>query len=101
VVSALATSLEERVRDVVEIDLLRPAWMGDAACRGQGFDVWFPTDEIGPQADAARRVCAGCCVRDECLDYALDAPVRYGLWGGLATRERVALGRRRCRADGR
>lgn len=97
-VSALATSLEDRVLDVIDIDLLRPPWMGDAACRGLGFDVWFPTDEIGPQADAARRVCAGCRVRVECLDYALDAPVRYGLWGGLSTRERAALARRRYRA---
>ena len=91
----LAVSLEDCVRDVVEIDLLRPGWMHEAACRGQGFDAWFPTDEVGEEADAARRVCAGCQVRNECLDYALNCSIRHGLWGGLSPKERVALNRRR------
>jgi WhiB family transcriptional regulator, redox-sensing transcriptional regulator len=91
----LATSLEDCVRDVIEIDLLRPHWMHRAACRGQGFDAWFSTDEMEEEADAARRVCAGCPVRSECLDYALDGPIRHGLWGGLSPEERAALNRRR------
>ena len=91
----LATPLEDRVHDVIEIDLLRPHWMQKAACRGQGFDAWYPADEVGEEADAARRVCAGCRVRPECLDYALDAPIRHGLWGGLSSTERAALNRRR------
>ena len=91
----LAAPLEDCVRDVIEIDLLRPTWMREAACRGQGFDAWFPTDEVGEEADTARRVCAGCRVRPECLDYALDCSIRHGLWGGLSPRERAALNRRR------
>jgi WhiB family redox-sensing transcriptional regulator len=101
VIIELAAPLEDCVRDVVDIDLLRPRWMRDAACRGQGFDTWFPTDEVGEQAESARRVCGGCAVRAECLEYALEARVRHGLWGGLSTRERAALTRRRVpgRAD--
>ena len=91
----LATPLEDCVRDVVEVDLLRPRWMRQAACRGQGFDAWFSTDEVGEETDAARRVCAGCPVRTECLDYALDCSIRHGLWGGLSPSERAALNRRR------
>ncbi len=91
----LATPLEDCVRDVIEIDLLRPHWMRRAACRGQGFGTWFSTDEVGEEADAARRVCAGCAVRPECLDYALDCRIRYGLWGGHSPTERAALNRRR------
>ena len=34
---------------------IRPRWMRNAACRGQGFDPWFPADEVGEGADAARR----------------------------------------------
>jgi WhiB family redox-sensing transcriptional regulator len=91
----LATPLEDCVRDVIEVDLLRPRWMHHAACRGQGFDAWFSTDEEGEETDAARRVCAGCPVRPECLAYALDCSIRYGLWGGLSPTERAALNRRR------
>ena len=76
----LASSLEDCVRDVIEIDLLRPHWMGQAACRGEGFDAWFSPNEVGEEADAARQVCAGC---------------RHGLWGGLSPSERTALNRRR------
>ncbi len=90
----LAAPLEDCVRDVIEIDLLRPRWMGQAACRGQGFDAWFSTDEVGEETDAARRVCAGCPVRLECLDHALDGGIRHGLWGGLSPSERTALNRR-------
>ena len=81
--------------DVIEVDLLRPHWMQKAACRGQGFDAWFSADEVGEEADAARRVCAGCPVRLECLDYALGWSIRHGLWGGLSPKERAALKRRR------
>jgi WhiB family redox-sensing transcriptional regulator len=91
----LATPLEDCVHDVIEIDLLRPHWMGKAACRGLGFDAWFSTDEVGEEAEVARRICAGCPVRPECLDYALDCSIRHGLWGGLSPRERAALNRRR------
>jgi len=91
----LITPLEDCARDVIEIDLLRPRWMRNAACRGQGFDPWFPPTEIGEEADFARRVCSGCHVRPECLDYALAAGIRHGLWGGLSAKERAALARSR------
>ena len=81
--------------DLIDVDVLRPHWMQKAACRGQGFDAWFTIDEVGGEADAARQVCAGCPVRPECLDYALDGRIRHGLWGGLSPRERAALSRRR------
>jgi hypothetical protein len=87
----LIAPLEDSARDVIEIDLLRPRWMRNAACQGQGFDPWFPADEVGEDADAARRVCSGCRVRAECLDYAIVAGIRHGLWGGLSAKERAAL----------
>jgi WhiB family redox-sensing transcriptional regulator len=83
--------LEDCVRDVIEIDLLRPRWMRNAACRGQGFDPWFPIEEFSEEADVTRQVCSGCRVRPECLDYALAAGIRHGMWGGLSAQERAAL----------
>ena len=91
----LAAPLEDCVHDVIEIDLLRPRWMRNAACQGQGFDAWFAIDEVGEDMEAARSTCAGCPVRVECLDYALDCSIRHGLWGGLSPGERAALDRRR------
>ena|SRR2546423_4133272 len=85
------TPLGDSVRDDIEIDLLRPRWMRRAACRDQGFTAWFPTEEPSEEADAARHVCSGCGVRAECLDYALAAGIRHGLWGGLSAGERAAL----------
>ena len=73
------TSLEDTVRDVIEINLLRPRWMRRAACRDQGFDAWFPTEDYGEEADLGRQICSGCGVRPECLDYALAAGIRHGL----------------------
>jgi WhiB family transcriptional regulator, redox-sensing transcriptional regulator len=94
---ALATPLEDCVRDAVDIDLLRPRWMRRAACRGQGFDAWFPPGhDYGEEAEAGKLVCAACPVRAECLDYALDGRIRHGLWGGLTPMERRAFLRQRA-----
>lgn len=37
---------------------------------------------------AAKSVCYLCPVRRECLEYALAAGERWGVWGGLTTPER-------------
>ena len=39
----------------------------------------------------AKRICAGCGVREECLRAALDRHESYGIWGGLNEFERRAL----------
>ena len=36
----------------------------------------------------ARKICAGCEVRDECLEHAMSAPEKSGMWGGKSPRER-------------
>jgi len=40
---------------------------------------------------AAKRVCAACPVRQECLDYALRVREPFGIWGGLNETERRRL----------
>lgn len=39
----------------------------------------------------AKKVCLGCEVRAECLEYALGHDERFGIWGGLSERERRRL----------
>jgi len=36
----------------------------------------------------AKKVCAGCAVRENCLDYAVDYSLGYGIWAGMTPGER-------------
>lgn len=42
----------------------------------------------------ARSVCGPCPVRSDCLEYALIADERWGVWGGLTAPERERIRRR-------
>ena len=72
-------------------------WRELAACRGTDLEVFFP--ERGESAGPARQVCAGCPVRQACLDYAITNRIAYGVWGGLTERERRTLRSRWVRAS--
>ena len=78
-------------------------WRARAACRGTDPELFFPIgrDDVDrPEIDAAKEICAGCPVLDDCLDYALATHQPDGIWGGLTTSERQRLARRRARARG-
>ncbi len=62
------------------------SWREQAACRTVEPDVFFP--ERGESVAAAKRVCAGCPVRDECLEFAEETLQKFGVWGGLSERQR-------------
>ena len=64
-------------------------WMLQGACRTHPDVDFFPTDGAG--VAVARRVCARCPVRVQCLDYALSEGVTHGVWGGTSDRERQKL----------
>jgi WhiB family redox-sensing transcriptional regulator len=74
-------------------------WRELAACRGADLKVFFPGR--GESAGPARRVCAACPVRQQCLDYAITNRISHGIWGGLTERERRALQSRWVRASRR
>jgi WhiB family redox-sensing transcriptional regulator len=75
----------------------RTDWFDDAACRGADTGIFFPASEA--DAGAAKRLCATCPVRDECLEHALEmSPAPEGVWGGLTRTERHRLTRRRQKA---
>ena len=42
---------------------------------------------------AALAICAGCSVRKECLQHALDNDERFGVWGGTTERQRRLMAR--------
>ncbi len=65
-------------------------WKAEGACRDHDPDVFFP--DRGEDTDTAKRICAACTVRRECLTYAITAPrERNGIWGGTSGRERRKL----------
>lgn len=61
-------------------------WRRKAACAGGPAGMFF-SDRHDDQ-DAARKICLGCPVRHECLEYALALPEPFGIWGGTFERER-------------
>jgi hypothetical protein len=63
------------------------------------LELFFP--ERGESARPARQVCAGCPVRQPCLDYAITNRISHGIWGGLTERERRALRSRWVRTSRR
>jgi len=75
-------------------------WTEQAACATSDLppDAWFPnTTHRKRQTQLALRVCAGCPVRQHCLDYALgesraSRPL-FGVWGGTTYHQRTAMTR--------
>lgn len=66
-------------------------WQDRALCAQTDPEAFFP--EKGGSTRDAKRVCATCEVRAECLDYALAHDERFGIWGGLSNLERRRLRR--------
>lgn len=72
-------------------------WRHHAACRDEDPDLFFPTGStapIGLELDRAKAVCAGCPVRQPCLQWAVLHDQPGGVWGGLTESERGVLRRR-------
>jgi WhiB family redox-sensing transcriptional regulator len=68
------------------------AWQTDSLCAQTDPEAFFP--EKGGSTRDAKKICASCEVRSECLDYALANDERFGIWGGLSERERRKLRKR-------
>ncbi len=66
-------------------------WQENALCAQTDPEAFFP--EKGGSTREAKRICLGCEVRDQCLEYALANDERFGIWGGLSERERRRLKR--------
>jgi WhiB family redox-sensing transcriptional regulator len=69
------------------------SWQTDALCAQTDPEAFFP--EKGGSTRDAKRICTGCSVRAQCLEYALENDERFGIWGGLSERERRKLRRGR------
>ena len=68
------------------------SWQERALCAETDPEAFFP--EKGGSTREAKKICTGCEVKAECLEYALFNDERFGIWGGLSERERRRLRRR-------
>ena len=71
-------------------------WQMDGSCRTADPRLFFhPEGERGParrdRDAAAKAVCGGCPVLQECRRHALTVREPYGVWGGLTEDERNAV----------
>lgn len=73
-------------------------WRNLSACLHQDPELFFPLGDAAParrQEEAARRVCARCPVRGQCLRWALESGEDFGVLGGMTPAERREMRQRR------
>lgn len=71
------------------------SWAERAVCAQKDPEVFFPGK--GESREPARQICQGCAVQAECLEYALEHRIGFGVWGGLSAQERRMLQHLRSR----
>ena len=71
--------------------LTSPRWMSDALCAQVDAELFFP--EVGEHSRPARLICRRCDVQINCLEYAVEHKIAFGIWGGMSDRERRNLRR--------
>lgn len=72
------------------------SWRDKGACRGIDPSVFYPGED--EDASEAKSICAQCGVLESCLEHALTAREKEGVWGGLTERERRRVIRQRRRS---
>ena len=75
-------------------------WRTAGACLSADPDLFFPiaTGVVAHnQIIKAQRICAGCLVRQQCLDFAMRTGEFHGIWGGTTPEERIRVHRQQLR----
>src|SRR6266540_410493 len=74
---------------------LDPEVLRGAACGSEDLELFYPEPGDTAAEQAAKRVCAGCPVREPCLEMALATGDQHAILGGTTPAERVRLRRQR------
>lgn len=64
-------------------------WKKLAECKGLNTEIFYPSDGLG--VIAAKKICAMCVVKQNCLDYAIKHQHISGVWGGASERDRKRI----------
>jgi WhiB family transcriptional regulator, redox-sensing transcriptional regulator len=75
-------------------------WAERALCAQADPGAWFPGKSQRGLTQLAKRICARCPVRAQCLEYALSGAdtwggIATGIWGGTTPRQRDRLRQQR------
>lgn len=71
-------------------------WAEQANCKDMNKSLFFPASVR--ELKQAKQVCSTCPVSADCLQYATDNALEYGVWGGLGESDRLRLARDARRA---
>lgn len=77
--------------DLILLDLGDRPWAAYASCRSADPEIFFSAAD--DSVAEAIRICRGCPVRQECLEWAILTHARYGVWGGMTERQRRRVAR--------
>lgn len=67
-------------------------WTDRAACKGLPTSMFFPPKGgCTKTVRTAKAICNNCEVKTDCLNFALDNLMPYGIWGGTLPKERRHL----------
>jgi WhiB family redox-sensing transcriptional regulator len=75
-------------------------WRAAGACLSADPELFFPISKgeiTDRQVTVALGVCAGCPVRQQCLDFAMRMTEAHGIWGGTTPEERIRARRKATR----
>lgn len=79
-------------------------WRAAGACLTADPDLFFPIavgTAANTQVSRALRICDGCQVKQQCLDFAMRTGEANGIWGGTTPDERIRARRTRARRPAR
>lgn len=70
-----------------------PLWLHQAGCRGTDPETFFPDRWNAEALRPVREICGACPVARECLAYAIEFNLEFGIYGGLTPSARDAYRR--------
>lgn len=78
------------------LQTLSPAWMRKALCGDADPDLFYPEpgEDNTPKVQEAKRICARCPVRINCLLWAFQTEDRWAVLGGKTANQRIRIAHR-------
>jgi WhiB family redox-sensing transcriptional regulator len=64
------------------------SWMKNAACQGADPEIFFAESGWHTANAKAQQYCRNCTVYKQCMKFAIDNEIDYGIWGGLSPKQR-------------
>jgi WhiB family redox-sensing transcriptional regulator len=64
-------------------------WQLQANCDETNTELFF--SELKSKVEKAKAICNSCPVKSECLEFALNDGIEFGIFGGVTASERKSL----------